>query len=414
MLVLGAGLTGVTSAWYLNRAGCEVTVVDRQPGVALETSFANGGQISVSHPEPWANPSAPATVLRWLGREDAPLLLRLRLDPALWRWALAFGRECLPHRAARNTRAIAALALHSRSCLQALRTELQLEYDLRTAGILHLLRSPSELAEGEARCASLAALGIRSQLLDRRECERIEPALAGDPAPLAGALYAQDDESGDAHRFTRALARHAADAGVRFRFDTRVERLHLAGDRVAGAAVQAVGAAPEVLEADAVVVCLGSYSPGVVPQGARLGIYPVKGYSVTAPLRAAELGPRASLTEERRRIVCSRLGDRIRIAGTAELNGFDLSPNPRRSGALIEWFEAHFPGLADFGAVEHWCGLRPATPSNLPHVGRGALPGLWLNTGHGTLGWTLSCGSADCLAQLLTGRRPRLDFPFLG
>ena len=410
--MLGAGLAGVTSAWYLRQAGFEVTVVDRQPSAAQETSFANGGQISVSHPEPWSNPSAPATIVKWLGRADAPLLIRPRLDPALWRWALAFARECLPARSARNTRAIAALAIHSRQCLRALRSQLSLEYRQRSEGILHLLRDHHELRAGERRLASLNALGIRTELLDRTGCERIEPALAGDPDDLAGALYAADDESGDARLFVHELVGHARAAGIDFRFDAAVTGLHVNDGRAAGAWV-AVQGERQRIDADAVVVCLGSHSPAIVPGGSKLAIYPVKGYSVTVPLARPQCAPRVSLTEESRRIVCSRLGESMRIAGTAELTGFDLAANPARSGALLAWFERHFAGVGRSDEAEHWSGLRPTTPSNVPHVGAGPLPGLWLNTGHGSLGWTLSCGSAQCLAELMAGRRPQPDFPFL-
>lgn len=412
VLVLGAGLTGVTSAWYLRQAGFEVAVVDRQPDAAQETSFANGGQISVSHPEPWSNPSAPATILKWLGRADAPLLVRPRLDPALWRWALAFARECLPSRSERNTRAIAALAIHSRACLRALRAQLPLDYRQRSAGILHLLRDSQELRAAQRRMVTLGALGITTELLDRAGCERIEPALAGDLEPLAGALYAADDESGDARCFAQQLAAHARAAGVRFSFDASVSALCIDQGRVTGAWVCTRGERRRV-DADAVVVCLGSHSPRFVPSGSKLSIYPVKGYSVTVSPASPELAPKVSLTEESRRIVCSRLGEKVRIAGTAELAGFDLGPNPSRSGALLDWFERHFPAAGRVEEAEHWCGLRPTTPSNVPHIGAGALPGLWLNTGHGSLGWTLSCGSAQCLSELMQGRAPQPDFPFL-
>lgn len=414
VVVLGAGLAGVTSAWYLRAAGFAVTVVEQQPGPGLETSFANGGQISVSHPEPWANPGAPLTVLRWLGREDAPLLIRPRADAALWRWAMAFARECLPSRAERNTRAIAALALHSRDCLRALRASCGLDYDQLERGILHLLREDRAWREGERRVATLARLGIRAELLDYAGCTTVEPSLAADPTPLAGGIFARDDESGDAHRFCAGLADHAARAGVDFRFGVQAERLQIENGRIRAVRIRDQTGRPEHLTADAAVLCLGSRSSALLPPGsARLPIYPVKGYSVTVPLIDPGRAPQVSLTEESRRIVCSRLGDRLRIAGTAELNGFDLTPNPVRSGALLSWLEHHFPGVGNTAAAEHWCGLRPATPSNVPLIGETGWPGLWLNTGHGTLGWTLACGSAESLARLMSGRRPEPDFPFL-
>ncbi|MCB1958110.1 MAG: D-amino acid dehydrogenase [Rhodocyclaceae bacterium] len=412
VLVLGAGLAGVTTAWYLAQAGSEVTVVDRQAGAGLETSFANGGQISVSHPEPWANPAAPMTVLKWLGREDAPLLVRPRLDPDLWRWALAFAVECLPHRAERNTRAIASLARHSRLCLRALRESLDLQYDQRTDGILHLLRTPQEWAEAGRRQAALGWLGITTERLDRAGSVEREPALADDPDPLEGALLAADDESGDAHKFVQALADRARQGGASFRFGREVLSLERSGQRVTGALVRSADGALERLAADAVVLCLGSFSPRLAPAGERLGIYPVKGYSVTVPIIDPARAPRCSLTEESRRIVCSRLGEQMRVAGTAELNGFDLSPNPLRSSSLLDWLDRHFPGVCDRQAATHWCGLRPATPSNIPHIGASRSAGLWLNTGHGTLGWTLACGSAESLVRLMSGGMPEVNFPF--
>ena len=416
VIVLGAGITGVTTAWYLSRAGFEVSVIDRQPEAALETSFANGGQISVSHPEPWANPAAPLTALRWLGREDAPLLLRLRADTAQWRWVLAFLRECLPQRSRRNTDAIASLAVHSAERLRALRAETGIAYDQLERGILHLFFSEKEFEHARSRVPQLESHGIRAQAAGRDECIRIEPALAGVRSELAGGLYAPDDESGDAHRFTQALAERAREAGVRFHFRTTVTRIARLGARVDGIEVTDAAGRPGLLKADSYVLCLGSYGNRLVaPLGEHLPIYPVKGYSVTVPVVDPGRAPSVSLTDESRRIVCSRLGDRLRVAGTAELNGFDTTPHPARCQAILDWLDARFPGAADTAQAQLWAGLRPATPGNLPLIGRSRVPNLWYNTGHGTLGWTLACGSADSLAALMSGRRPKVEaFPFLG
>lgn len=413
VLVIGAGLAGVTSAWYLNQAGHSVTVVDRRAGPGMETSFANGGQISVSHPEPWANPSAPATVLRWLGRKDAPLLFRLRADPAQWRWAAAFLRECMPGRTAYNTRAIASLALYSRRELKALRESLDLQYHASEAGILHLFQSKREFSSIPARQKELGALGIHTRLLSPDEAVALEPALSKARPQLAGALHGLDDESGDAHLFCQALAAKAAAAGVRFSFDSNLYEFDIVRGKIRGARVLDGHMRAGVFKADAVVVAAGSYSPGLLKRfGVKLPIYPVKGYSVTVPIIDESLTPRHSLTDESRRIVCSRLGDRLRVAGTAELNGFDLSPNPARSAAIVRWLENHLPGATDLSRAEHWCGLRPATPSNLPQIGRTLIDNLYVNAGHGTLGWTLACGSAKALSDILDGRRPEPDFPF--
>ncbi|NTV10326.1 MAG: D-amino acid dehydrogenase [Zoogloea sp.] len=413
VLVLGAGLAGVTSAWYLNRAGCKVTVVDRQPGAGLETSFANGGQISISHPEPWANPSAPATVLRWLGREDAPLLFRLTADPAQWRWGLAFLRECLPGRTARNTSAIAHLAAYSREQLAALRADTGITYDHLERGILHLFFDQREFSHAPRKAEQLREFGIRAEVLDIARATALEPAIAHFRKGLAGALYGVDDESGDAHLFCRHLAGIAAAAGVDFRYGLTVRALEVAGGELAGVVVRDETGHGSLLRADAVVMALGSYSPLLAnPLGERLPIYPVKGYSVTAPVLDPALAPSVSLTDESRRIVCSRLGDRLRIAGTAELAGYDTQLRSERARTILNWLEECLPGAADTSRAELWTGLRPATPSNLPIIGKSRVNRLFFNTGHGTLGWTLACGSARALADIMTGHRPEPDFPF--
>ena len=414
VMVLGAGVTGVTTAWYLRNAGYTVSVIDRQPGPALETSFANGGQISISHPEPWSSPSAPLIALRWLGREDAPLRMRLGTDPARWRWVLGFLRECLPQRHRRNANAIAGLAVHSGKCLRVLRTELGLEYDHQERGILHLFREAGEMKLAQQRLGLLSQHGIRARLCAIDECVEIEPALQRFSSQLAGGLYAPDDESGNANRFTLALASHAQAAGVEFRYDTRVNAIHRVDDRITGVEVAHPDRQTENLRADAYVVCLGSHSPTLVaPLGERLAIYPVKGYSVTVALRDPSSAPSVSLTDESRRIVCSRLGNELRVAGTAEICGYDATAHATRCTPLLKWIETVFPGAADLGHPQPWAGLRPCTPSNVPVIGRGNCVNLWYNTGHGSLGWTLACGSAQVLADLMRGTRPAVtQFPF--
>ena len=415
VMVLGAGLSGVTTAWYLTRAGFQVSLVDRQPGAGLETSFANGGQISISHPEPWANPGAPAQVLRWLGHAEAPLKFRPRRDLAQWTWGLRFLRECLPARAHRNTVAIAALAIASAQRLRALRAELGLEYDQLERGILHLFYSRAEFAKAPARAAQLHTFGIAAEVLDRAACLEREPALAACAGSLSGGIFAQEDESGDAHKFTRALALRLEEAGAALHWETEVSALEIdAGGRVTGARVRRADGSVDSLRAQACVLCLGSHGARLVaPLGLRLPIYPVKGYSITAPVLDPALAPSVSLTDESRRIVCSRLGDRLRVAGTAELNGFDTTIRAERIAPIMEWVQSRFPRAIDLARAEPWAGLRPATPGNVPLIGRSARPGLWLNTGHGTLGWTLACGSAAALAELMSGGRPAVAFPFL-
>lgn len=412
VLVLGAGVVGTASAWYLQQAGHEVCVVDRQPVAGNETSFANGGQISVSHAEPWANPHVFSHLLRWLGREDAPLLWRWRADLAQWLWGLRFLPECLPGRTRRNVANIVALALYSRECLQNLRRELDLQYDQQERGILHIYTDPDELTQAAAAARLMRDLGLERNPVDVDRCIEIEPALADARHLLAGGDYTASDESGDAHRFTRALAERAEQAGVCFRYACNIERIAPAGSKIAGVLV-AGPQGEELLTADAYVVALGSYSPLLLrPLGLRLPVYPAKGYSATLTLSEGTPAPFVSLTDDSRKLVFSRLGNRLRVAGTAEFNGYNLALNPARCAALMQRTQALFPRLAFEGEPEFWCGLRPATPSNVPCIGATPYRNLWLNTGHGTLGWTMACGSGSALADLIGGKRPVPEFPF--
>ncbi len=413
VIVLGAGLTGVASAWYLRQAGHAVTVVDRQPAAGMETSFANGGQLSASHPEPWANPGAPAQVLRWLGREDAPLLFRPRADWRQWSWGLRFLLECLPGRTRRNTLAIARLALHSRDCLHHLLKDTGIGFDRLQTGILHLFFSPRDFADAGRRAALLRELGMRAEVLDARACVGVEPALAHCRDTLQGGLFAPEDETGDALAFTQRLAACCAQAGVTLRHGLDILALEGGNGAVRGVTVAGPGGDRETIEGDAYLLCLGSYGAGLLsPLGERLPIYPVKGYSVTLALAADAVAPSVSITDESHRIVCSRLGNRLRIAGTAELAGFDTGINAARCAAILRRAERLFPEARAAAAPEYWAGLRPATPSNVPVIGRGRLRNLFFNTGHGTLGWTLACGSGQAIADVVCGRAPAVDFPF--
>jgi len=418
VIVLGAGLTGVTSAWYLRQAGHAVTVIDRQAAAGLETSYANGGQISVSHPEPWANPGAPAQVVRWLGRADAPLLFRPRLDGSQWSWGLRFLRECLPGRTRRNTLAIARLALHSRDCLGALVAETGIECDRLRNGILHLFFGPREFAQAETRAALLRDLGMRAEVLDAPACLKREPALTDCGDTLHGGLYAPDDETGDAFAFTQGLAERCREAGVTFHFGAHITSFVTARQRVIAVTAQneagEEGASMQI-GGDAFLLTLGSYSAALARSiGDRLPIYPVKGYSVTLPLAGDAIAPVVSITDESRRIVCSRLGNRLRVAGTAELTGFDTGINPDRCAAILRRAQQLFPRLALAGEVSYWAGLRPATPGNVPVIGRSRLANLFYNTGHGTLGWTLACGSGQAITAIIDGKQPEIAFPFHG
>jgi D-amino-acid dehydrogenase len=409
VIVLGAGVVGVTSAWYLAADGHEVTVIERQPLPAQETSFANGGQISVSHAEPWANPQAPWKALRWLGQEDAPLLWRLRADPAQWAWGLRFLRECTAARACANVGAIVRLGLASRAALQSLRRELALEYDQLERGILHFYTDASEFEHAVPQAELMREFGCERVPKSAAECLAIEPALAGSRAPVVGGTYTAGDESGDARKFTETLAQQAAKRGVRFRYGESVTALQAEGGKLTGARL----ASGECVSADITVLALGSYSPLLLrPLGVHLPVYPAKGYSVTLALPDGAPAPTVSLTDDGHKIVISRLGQTLRVAGTAEFNGYDTSVNAVRCAALLRRIGEIFPQLATANELDRWAGLRPATPGNVPLIGDMAgagLAGLWLNTGHGTLGWTLACGSGCLLADLVAGRDPGLD-----
>ncbi len=415
VIVLGAGVTGITTAWFLRQAGHGVTVVDRQPGAGLETSFANGGQVSVSHAEPWANPGAPWKVLKWLAREDAPLLFRLRPDLNQWLWGLSFLRECLPSRTRHNIRQIVNLGLYSRATLRKLRSETGLQYDALQRGILHFYTSQAEFDAAQAPARLMREHGCELDMKTADECVAIEPALAQCRDRIVGGSMTPSDESGDAHRFTQELARRCAEAGVVFRYETRIVGVERAAERIEGIRVASAEGRVETLRGDRVVLCLGSYSAAFARElGIGLRIYPAKGYSVTLPVTAPEHSYSVSLTDDEYKLVFSRLGDRLRIAGTAELNGWDTSLNLVRCEAIVRRTRELFPQMTDGQGAQYWTGLRPATPSNVPCIGRTKIANLYLNTGHGTLGWTHACGSGQAIADIVGGRVPEVDFAFTG
>jgi D-amino-acid dehydrogenase len=403
--VLGAGVVGTTCAWFLRDAGHEVSVFDRQPGVALETILANGGQLSVSHSEPWANPAAPRKLLKWLGRDDAPLLFRLQPELLQWLWGLAFLRECFPGRTARNVRRLVRLGLLSRSVLRQLREHLALEYDGLQRGILHLYTDERDFEASRHAAALMCELGCERRLLTPDEAVGLEPSLARFRSDIVGADYCAEDESGDAYRFTEQLARRCQAAGVRFSFSTTVTRLVAAGRRVT--AVEVIGADgwPARHIVDAVVVALGIESRTLVaPLGLRLLIYPAKGYSATFDVTNSSRAPVVSLTDDQHKLVFSRLGNRLRVAGTAELSGGGRALNLARCEAITRRAQQMLPDACDYQNPRYWSGLRPLTPSNVPYLGTCRIHGLFLNTGHGTLGWTLAAASGQLVADLVSGR----------
>ncbi len=413
VVVLGAGVVGVATAWYLLEAGHEVVVVDRQPEAGRETSFANGGQISAGHAEPWARPAVLPKIFKWLGREDAPMLFRPRASLAQWEWGLRFLLECLPGRFERNTRELAGLALYSRDCLAALRECTGIEYQSLRRGILHFCTNEGEFEALARHAESMRRLGIEREVKSGVECVALEPALDKSEVGIVGGVYTPEDESGDAYEFTRELARLAQARGAGFRYGETVQAIESAGDRVTGVSVR--GGDATRIEGDAYVVALGSCSPLLcAPLGVRMPVYPLKGYSITFSLapEQASFAPSVSLTDEAHKIVVSRLGDRLRGAGTAELGGYGVDVNPVRCEAILRRVRRLFPLLEPAGEVTSWAGLRPATPNNVPIIGATRLRNLFLNTGHGTLGWTLACGSGCALAALVSGRHPEVGFNF--
>jgi D-amino-acid dehydrogenase len=423
VLVLGSGLLGVSSAYYLSQLGHQVTVVDRQAHPAAETSFANGGQISVSHAEPWANPSAPLKLLQWLGKEDAPLLFRLRADMRQWLWGLQFLRECTPARTRHNITQIVRLGTYSRDMLQELRRSTGLQYDQRTQGILHFYTSQKEFDGAHGPARQMRELGCERQVISAEEAIKIEPALAQIRGQLAGATYTAEDESGDANRFARELVKLCEASGVKFLMSHTITALRSTGTGAA-AQIDHVEATDsegrfQRLRADAYVLAMGSLSPiYAAPLGIRLPIYPAKGYSVTMPVKDASVAHQVSLTDDEFKLVFSRLtgpgSDRLRIAGTAELNGYDRDLNRVRCEAIVRRVEQLFPGAGDTTQASYWTGLRPATPSNVPIIGKSKLQNFFLNTGHGTLGWTHACGSGKSIARIVSGLAPEVDFAFCG
>jgi D-amino-acid dehydrogenase len=413
VLVLGGGVIGVTAAWYLAQDGHDVTVVDRHAGPALETSFANGGQISASYAEPWANPDAPLKILKWLGQEDAPLLFRLRADWRQWRWGLQFLVECLPSRTRHNTVQCLNLALYSRACLQELRAQTGIEYDHLERGILQFYTDAQEFDQGVAAAELMRRYGCDRDIRNVDECVAIEPALAQCRDRLAGGIYTATDESGDAQAFTTGLAGLAATRGVKFHFGVTIDRIVIQGDRVASVRVHDADGRFDVMAADAYVLALGSYSAFLLePIRVPCNVYPAKGYSATIRVGSHGGAPTVSLTDLAWKIVLTRLGDRLRVAGTAELNGWNKTLNQTRCEALTRRTFELFPDAGERDGVQYWTGLRPATPSNVPLIGRTRYGNLFLDTGHGTLGWTMACGSGRALSDVIAGRKPEVDFAF--
>lgn len=421
IVVLGAGIIGIATAWYLLDEGHEVIVVDRQADAALETSFANGAQISVSFCEPWANAGAPFKVAKWLLRDDSPLLFRPRLDPNQWRWGLSFLTQCTNSAFEHNVEALVQLGRYSHESLKDLVAGTGIEYDRLERGILHFFSSQADFDAGAAGAEIMRRHGVDRRVLSREEVLKVEPALASFGSRVFGGTFTPSDESGDACVFTQKLARLCARRGAQFLYEHDILGLQRGGDGIESVQVAHVRSGErKALKADAFVAAMGSYTPALVrPLGETLNIYPAKGYSATLRLKRPEAASVVSLLDDTRKIAISRLGDHIRIAGTAELSGFDLSldsPTAKvRCAALVRRYEELFPGVADPSEPHYWTGLRPSTPTNIPYIGRSTRArNLWLNAGHGTLGWTHGAGSGRAMAELIAGRRPAMRFGFYG
>ncbi|MCW9040564.1 MAG: D-amino acid dehydrogenase [Rhodospirillales bacterium] len=411
VLVLGGGVVGITTAYYLVKAGHDVEVIERQEGAGLETSFANGGQVSASHAEPWANPGTPLRALKWLGKADAPLLFHPRIDPALWGWIIRFLRNCTHTQASRNLERTLRVAMYSRESFAELREELAFDYDLKTRGILHFYRNRTDLTQAKHAAAEMAALGLEQEFLDAEGCVAVEPALASARGLIAGGLYSPLDESGDAHKFTDRLAQVCAEKGACFRYGASIRQLLSKGGHITGVETDS----GEIREGDAFVMSLGSYSPLLLaPLGIKIPVYPAKGYSITIPVKEGGIAPETSLTDDENKLVFSRLGDRLRVAGTAEFAGYDTSMNDTRAEGILNKAMALFPECGNADKVEFWTGLRPLTPDSVPVIGRTPYDNLYLNTGHGTLGWTMSCGSGRMIADLISGKKSAIPFDGLG
>jgi len=405
VLILGSGVIGVTSAYYLARAGHEVTVVDRQPEPALETSFANAGEVSPGYSSPWAGPGVPVKAVKWLLMKHGPLVIRPKLDPVMWGWLAKMLRNCTSARYAVNKSRMIPIAEYSRDSLRDLRRDIGIQYDERSQGTLQLFRYQAQLDGTGEDIAVLKQYGVPYETLSREGCIAVEPALAGVKEKFVGGLRLPQDETGDCHMFTQALARHAEALGVRFMFNTAINRIVTEGVRVSGVATSA-----GMLQADAYVLALGSYSSRLAaPLGISLPVYPVKGYSITVPIKDASGAPESTVMDESYKVAITRLGNRIRVGGTAEISGFSTRLYDARRATLDHSLTDLFPRGGDLSKATFWSGLRPMTPDGPPVIGPTPYANLHLNTGHGTLGWTMSCGSARVLADMLSGKKPDID-----
>ncbi len=404
VVVLGAGVVGVTSAWYLAQSGHDVVVVDRQQGAALETSFANAGQVSPGYAWPWAAPGIPLKVIKWMATRHSPFRFYPRADPAMWRWMAMMLRNCNARDYAINKGRMVRVAEYSRDCLHDLHEVTGIDYDGQSAGLIQLFRTEAQLEAAFKDVKVLAESGVAYEMLDAAGCARYEPALA--KAPIRGGLRLPGDGSGDAHLFTQRLAALSAASGVSFRYSTTIEAILTEAGRITG-----VRTDRGMATGDAYLVALGSGGAQLLRTiGIDMPVYPVKGYSITVPVTDSDAAPRSTVADETYKVAITRLGDRIRAGGTAELSGYNQILRPGRRETLELSVGSLFPGACDFAQAQFWTGLRPSTPDGTPIIGAaGRYENLWLNIGHGTLGWTMSCGSGRLISDLISGRIPNIE-----
>ncbi|RYF34291.1 MAG: D-amino acid dehydrogenase [Comamonadaceae bacterium] len=409
VLILGSGVIGTSIAYYLAKSGHEVTVLDRQPGPALETSFGNAGEISPGYSSPWAGPGVPLKAVKWMLMQHSPLVIKPMLDPAMWRWGLSMLRNCTEARYEVNKGRMVRLAEYSRDCMKELRADTGIAYDERMQGTLQLFRTQMQLDGAHKDIEILEASGVPYQLLDREGCVRYEPALASVKDKFVGGLRLPGDETGDCFKFTNALAKLAEAAGVVFRFGITIEAFER--DAKQGKSdITGVRTSAGTLSADRYVVALGSYSPALVkPLGIDLPVYPVKGFSITVPITDASGAPESTVMDETFKVAVTRLGERIRVGGTAQLSGFDLALNQGRRDTLEHVVTDLFPRGGSAKDASFWTGLRPMTPDGTPVIGATHFPNVMLATGHGTLGWTMAAGTGRVMADLIDGRAPGID-----
>jgi D-amino-acid dehydrogenase len=404
IIVLGSGVIGTASAYYLAKSGHDVTVIDRQPAAGMETSFGNAGEISPGYASPWAGPGVPFKAVKWLLMQHSPLVVRPKFDPAQWSWILQMLANCNQKSYETNKGRMVRLAEYSRDCMIELRAETGISYDERTKGTLQLFRNQQQLDGAATDIAVLKRYGVPYNVLDPQGCEAAEPALAKVRGKFVGGLQLPGDETGDCFKFTQALAGMAKELGVKFRQNVDIKRLSTEGDKVTG-----VVTSQGELKADSFVMALGSYSPFVLRElGIKIPVYPVKGYSITVPITDASGAPESTVMDETFKVAITRLGDRIRVGGTAELSGFDLTLHQKRRDTLEHSVSDLFPAGGDVSKASFWCGLRPMTPDGTPVVGPTPYRNLFLNTGHGTLGWTMACGSGRVLTDMVSGRQPEI------